>query len=155
MTTYDYQTQLARGEAAERTLDEHFSEWFAIEHAGFDDQRHGIDRWYTDLATGARFSVEYKTDWRAVRTSNAFVEIDSGAYRGWVHTTQADKIFYYVPGEGGELIYILTPAMLRALLPEWMTQYKRGKVPNNGYTTVGLLVPLAVFEAISEQVVSL
>lgn len=155
MTTYDFDDQLAKGEAAEQLLDEHFTEWFEIAKATPDEQKHGIDRWFTGRSTGARLSVEYKTDWLASRTRNAFVEIDSGAIRGWAYTTQANRIVYYVPGPGWEVAYILSPSRMRALLPVWEKKYRHAWAKNEGYSTEGVLVPLAVFERIAMQVVSL
>lgn len=162
MVVYDFQDQLAKGEAAERTLDTHFAVWFVIEAASDADQARGIDRWFTGRQSGKRMSVEYKTDWRAASTDNAFIELVNtatveGAYTapGWAYSSQADRIFYYCPGSGGEQVYLLSPKRLRQVLPKWLTRYKQRTVKNTRYDSTGLLVPLRELDHIALQVVNL
>ena len=44
---------------------------------------------------------------------------------------------------------------LRRCLPRWQRQYQARKIPNQGYCTHGLLVPLDEFERIAQRVESL
>lgn len=157
MTAYDFTTQLRKGEAAERRLDEHFSTWFTITPASRDEQRRGIDRWFVGRTTGQRFAVEYKTDWKAARTGNAFVETISvsGVKPGWAFTSQARWLIYYAPGDGGEQVYMVRMEALRERLRRWMGRWPEKVVLNDGYETRGVIVPLAEFERVAFQVTSL
>ena len=42
---------------------------------------------------------------------------------------------------------------LRAKLPAWERRYQQRSVPNDGYNTIGLIVPLAEFEQIAYLVI--
>jgi len=155
-TTYDFRTQLATGEEAERRLDAWFAHWYAIEPATMDQQRQGIDRIFTRRDTGRAFKVEYKTDSRASATGNAFVEtvsVDTTGKAGWAYTSQADMLLYYVPVS--EVIYVIQMTSLRRHLPRWQQQYPARRIPNQGYCTHGLLVPLDEFERIAQRVESI
>jgi hypothetical protein len=156
VTTYQFQAQLDKGEQAEAQLDRYFAEWLHIRPATRDEQRQGIDRIYTDRCTGNTLKVEYKTDWTAGRTGNAFVEtisVDTTNKPGWAYTSKADVLVYYVPGD--ELIYWIRFADLRRHLVRWAQKYEARKIPNRGYHTHGLLVPLSEFERIAKQVICL
>lgn len=157
MTTFDFQTQKAIGEAGEAALDAHFSRWFDITPATGLQQRLGIDRMFKAKSDGSVLTVEYKTDHRAHQTGMAFVELSTFPDQprsGWAYTCAADWIVYYVPGTDSEQAYIIRPAMLRAALPDWLKHYRQVSVRNAGYQTVGLLVPLRELERIALQVVS-
>lgn len=154
--TFDFAQQLAKGEAAERLLDEYFADRFEILPVTREGQRKGIDRVFIDRQTHTHESVEYKTDWRAQNTGNAFIEtvsVDSQEKRGWAYTTQADLVFYYVPGE--ELVYVLQPVVIRERLPKWQQRYRAAKARNEGYYTHGVLVPLDELERCAREVISL
>lgn len=152
---YAFKEQLAKGEKSENKLDHFFSQWYTIQPVGMDKQRQGIDRIFTNKETGVISKIEYKTDWTAGKTHNAFVEtisVDTANKPGWAHSSQADYLFYYVPGD--ELIYIITFAKLREQMHRWHGFPTRA-IPNNGYKTIGILVPLAEFERIAIEVISL
>lgn len=152
--TYDFTTQLTQGAEGERILDNYFANWFTIRHATRLEQRNGIDRIFT--REGATYKVEYKTDTRASQTGNAFVEtvsVDTAGKRGWAYTSEAEYLLYYVPGP--ETVYIIPFAQLRRHLTQWEQQYPTRKIPNRGYQTHGLLVPLDEFERIAQRVDSL
>lgn len=134
---------MAQGEQGEAFLDRHFSRWFRIIRATSDEQRQGIDRWFHALRRPHSFAVEYKTDWTAAQTGNAFIEtisVDTRERDGWAYTSAADLLLYYVPGRAR--IYVLTLTALRFRLPFWQQQYPVREIPNSGYHTHGLLVPL-------------
>lgn len=153
---YDFGERLAAGEKAERVIDECFARWFDIAPVSMTDQRRGIDRQYMRRDNGCVYAIEYKTDWTAGRTGNAFVEtvsVDTQNKPGWVYTTQADYVLYYVPGD--ELIYVLDVSIMRCHLRRWANQYRAVTVQNQGYCTKGVLVPLREFEEIAKQVVSI
>lgn len=155
MKSYDMRQQLKQGEAAERYLDSLFDDEFAIRPATRQQQRQGIDRIFTRRRDGKEYRIEYKADKTAAKTGNAFVEtvsVDTYNKPGWARTCQSDYIFYYIVGVGP--VYILRPADIQKRLQRWANQYQERRIQNNGYQTVGILVPLDEFEKAAVQVVA-
>ena len=155
---YSFEEQKADGEAGERALDAHFSRWFHIESANVWQQRRGVDRIFHDLRDERSWLVEYKTDHTASRTGNAFVETVSVRTRtrrkpGWAASSVADWLVYYLPEDG--LAYLIRMWDLRQSLRRWAALYPSRSIPNDGYHTQGLLVPLHEFEELAQQVISL
>lgn len=153
MTLYDFEHQLAQGEAGEAQIDEFFASWYRITKAGHDQQRRGIDRIWIDRQTGRTFTVEYKTDWTAARTGNAFVETisnDSSHSPGWGYKSRATWLVYFIPDP--ETLYVLEMAHIRQNLPRWEEAYETRAVMNRGYLTHGVLVPLDEFEQLAVAV---
>jgi hypothetical protein len=154
--TYQFATQLAKGQSYEELLDERFSELHIIQPATPQQQRQGIDRVFRPRSAPHEVMyVEYKADQKAAKTGNAFVEIvsvDTTGRPGWAESSQADWLFYLVPG-ACEALYIIRMADLRRRLPEWRRTCEQRRIPNEGYHTVGLLVPLAEFEQIAYAVI--
>ena len=153
--TYIFGTQKARGDAGELFLDRWFSTEYEIQPAIREQQRRGIDRIFTHRRTGKRLSVEYKTDYRAAQTGNAFVEtvsVDTAGKAGWAHSSVADYLIYYIPGDG--LIYVISLEVLRRELSRWVHAYPHRAAQNEGYATHGVLVPLDEFERGAEVVIN-
>lgn len=152
--TYDMQEQLSKGEAAELLLDNHFAARFLIQPATRAQQRQGIDRIFTLRTTQKSYPIEYKTDWTAGRTGNAFIEtisVDTMNVLGWVYTSQAEWLLYYVPTK--KIIYIIRFASMRDRLDAWIDRYGPEKaIPNDGYFTRGIVVPLMEFEHCASKV---
>ncbi len=140
--TYDFAHQLAEGEEGEAFLDAFFrARGQTIRPATPDEQRQGIDRVFTTPG-GDESRVEYKTDYLAAKTGNAFVEtisVDTQGKMGWALTARADYLIYYLPGRA---IYVLPFLSLRWALPGWIRDYPTRSAQNNGYATHGVLVPL-------------
>jgi len=156
MTTFKFGAQNASGVAGEQSLDATFAKHFGIAPATDADQRRGIDRYFTRRdTTPATFTVEYKTDRRARTTHNAFIEVGHSDVPsgGWAHTSRADILVYYVAGDNAEMAYWIDFAILRAQLPRWAALYRLVSVPNQGYDTIGLIVPLGELERIAAHVV--
>ncbi len=152
---YDFKTQLDKGQKAEQLIDALLEANFRIERATREQQRQGIDRILTHWQTGQLWRAEYKADLRAKNTGNAFVEtisVDRDLKLGWAITSEADLLFYYIPGDG--LIYILRFEALRMNLPRWIRRYPLRTIQNRGYATHGILVPLHEFEVLAEDIVS-
>lgn len=154
---YNFQIQLDKGKQAEIFLDSYFCGEFEITEASRQEQMQGIDRWFKKKQSdNPKFSIEYKTDWRASETHNAFIEtvsVDTGHRLGWVYTCGADYLLYYIPKD--ELIYIVKPAKLRNKIDKWIREYKEREIDNNQYYTRGVPVPLREFEAVAEKVLSI
>lgn len=146
---YQFQAQLAEGQAHERHLDDVFAKWFAIKPATAAQQRLGIDRIFRHR-DGSVYQVEYKADSLAGKTGNAFVEtisVDTTGKPGWAITSQATTLVYMVTEP--ETVYVIPMVRIRTLLPRWQAVYRTTTAQNDGYQTHGVLVPLAEFEKIS------
>ena len=152
--TYQMQVQLSKGEEAERQLDHHFADRFLIAPATRQEQRQGIDRIFTKRDTGRNYTIEYKTDWTAGRTGNAFIEtvsVDSMNVLGWVYTSLAQWLIYFVPAR--QQLFIVRVEMVRAHVEEWIERFGPEKaIPNDGYFTWGVPVPLAEFERCCQKI---
>lgn len=152
--TYEMKRQLARGEEAELRLDRHFADRFEICTVTRKQQRQGIDRIFVQHKSQRRYLIEYKTDWTAGRTGNVFIEtvsVDTKSIPGWAYSSQSDWLIYYIPKQ--QRAFILSFVTLRSLLPAWIQKYKAAPpIPNRGYNTLGILVPLSVFEFTCQKV---
>lgn len=154
--TYTFGAQKARGDAGEALLDQVFAADYEIRPATRAEQRRGIDRIFTQRKTGRHLAVEYKTDYKAAHTGNAFVEtvsVDTAGKAGWAYSSAADYLIYYVPSD--EVIYVIALEVLRRELPRWAREYPLRAAQNEGYATHGVLVPLDEFEAQAEAVISI
>lgn len=149
--TFDFYQQRSEGQAGEAFLDAFFqARGHSLRTATDDEQRQGIDRVIT-TPRGEIMRVEYKTDFRAGETGNAFVEtvsVDTADKMGWALTAQADYLIYYLPERA---IYVLPFRSLRWALPGWIRDYPLRTARNNGYETHGVLVPLDVLAALAVQ----
>lgn len=140
---YRFEEQLREGQSGEEVLDAFFSGRYDVFPVGEDLQRRGIDRFFEDRATGEVFSVEYKTDFLAHKTGNAFVEtvsVDSSGKPGWARSSQASFLVYYIPGLSRA--YLFRMDALREKLPDWVFRFPVRSAENQGYRTHGVLVPL-------------
>ena len=145
---------LPQGELEEKNLDRFFIElWHVgIQPATKEQQRDGIDRVWT-TPDERRFSVEYKADWKAAETGNAFIEVvsvDKDGKPGWAYTSLAQYLIYYIPP--WKRVYICPMTMIKERLLDWVGRYPHKVIPNEGrnaenYNTVGVPVPLDVFES--------
>lgn len=155
MSAYQFDTQKRVGVAGEETLDAFFRQWrgLHIRPATDAEQRRGIDRMFTVAATGREVAVEYKTDYMAGRTGNAFVEtvsVDRAGKPGWAVSSEAYFLIYLVPEP--RTIYVIRMQDVRRRLPAWRQIYPERTVANDGYNTVGLLVPLDELERLAVEV---
>ena len=152
MPTYDFEQQFEIGTHHEQTLDEYFQQYFWIESTSRQEQRQGIDRWF-QAPDGSWMSVEYKADKTAGRTGNAFIEtisVDVRAVQGWAYSSEADVLAYYVPPRN--TVWLICFMELRQYLAEWHQRYPIRQIPNHGYCTEGLLVPLVLLGNIAFEV---
>lgn len=155
MTTYAFGEQLAIGEAWEHRIDAFFLGRFPVHitHATPEQQRKGIDRLFESFASGEIDTVEYKADSLAGKTGNAFIEtvsVDTTGKPGWALSSQAKYLVYLVTEP--ETIYFIAMRRLRSALPHWRQLYREAAAQNDGYRTVGLLVPLHELERIAVRV---
>ncbi len=139
---YDFKRQLAKGESGEQFLDEFFESQFDVLETPHL-RAVGVDREFRRKPDGRTFEVEYKTDFTAGDTGNAFIEtisVDTENKLGWVCTSRAAWILYFVPGR--DELYLVRLSALRAELPRFIETLSARQIPNSGYHTHGLLLPL-------------
>jgi hypothetical protein len=153
MCMYEFDEQLDKGHGYETRLDKYFSRWYSV-HPIEDMavQRMGIDRRFTG-PTGAAYSVEYKTDERAGETGNVFIEtvsVDCDNKLGWAYTSCAQILAYYIPLL--QKIYLAYMTNVKDSVKGWSEVYPIRRIPNRGYYTIGLLVPIHEFERICFRV---
>lgn len=142
---YDFTEQLQKGEGYEAVLDRHYSKTYKIQHVSMSAQKSGIDRTWTD-ENGLRFSIEYKADDRAATSGNVFIElvsVDNTQKAGWAKTSCAQVLVYYIPPKNKA--YLIPMLVLKNLTIEWEKKYSRKIIPNNGYNTEGVIVPIDEF----------
>ncbi len=150
---YGFNEQHRIGARGEAVLDAFFAQRYTIRPASPEQQRLGIDRIF-HKRNGETSRVEYKTDYTAARTGNAFIETVSRDVppprSGWVWTSTADRIVYYVPGLNEA--YLLNPQDLSMHVNAFVTNYPVKVVPNPTYNTYGVLVPLMVLRELAIRV---
>jgi len=153
---HDWDNEYQKGIQVEAYLDAVFVLLgYGVKQATRDQQRQGIDRLLTNSRTGLITPVEYKGDFRASETGNAFIEtvsVDTAGKRGWAYTSGALYLIYCLPLD--DLIYVISMATLRENLSRWAQAYKAVPATNQGYTTYGILVPLHELEYLSDGTLS-
>jgi hypothetical protein len=140
---HDFNASYAAGIVGETFLDDLFAKNYEVKQVSREDQRKGIDRYFTNRKNNKTFSVEYKTDYRAAETGNAFIEtvsVDSAGKVGWAEKSQAKYLVYYIPQLN--TIYCLELSAIREQLTRWTETYPTRTARNDGYSTHGVLVPL-------------
>lgn len=141
-----FDTDVARGKAAEARIADLFSIDFDIQPASDEEDRSGIDLWFT--RGGIEIAVQVKADDVGARTGNLFIETVSVVESnkpGWAETPRADVLLYYV----APLVYIIPMRFVRENLARWKRQYSEATTRderNDGYHTKGLCVPLREFD---------
>lgn len=144
-TVYQWQKQLKIGLAHEAVLDEYYSRGYNITEATPDQQRMGIDRIFSEKKpNGLVFSVDYKSDDKAFKTRNAFIEIVSvnrTGKKGWALASLAQIIIYYIPQ--ASTTYWVGALTLKKAVRHWINEYPMVSARNGDYDTEGLLVPMS------------
>lgn len=149
--SYTFGESLRAGSLGESRLDDFFSRWFDIQPVPMAVQRIGIDRLFIGEQKGDALAVEYKTDTQGHRTGNAFIEtvsVDNDGKRGWLWTTKADALVYYL--SKGSRGYVLDPTDMRNQAYSWTRRFRVKTATNPDYHSYGLLVPLDELSTIAE-----
>jgi hypothetical protein len=118
------------------------------------EQRRGIDRIAID-DLGHEVAIDYKCDERAQWTGNVFMEtvsVDTRRTPGWLYTSDADWILYFVVPE---VVYAFSLSKLRAEIEGWIKRYREVPAKNRSYRTLGVLVPLREARRAAEYVASI
>lgn len=150
---YDFGNQLREGHKGEKVIRQYLSKEWIVKPVTMADQKRGIDFSLINKKNPSiKFAIEIKTDHRAFRTGNAFVETWS-AYptkKGWAYTCQADYLFYFLPE--GLLVYVFAVEKLKVMVEHWRF-YSERKIKNKTWETRGVLVPLHEFEQHATQII--
>lgn len=145
---YSYAVQLAKGKEAEALLDAYFSHWYRIEVIPHEVELEiGSDRLFVD-PYGNQTVVEYKADYIGHRSGNVFLEtLQFNHLNGWVYTTQADVLVYWVVGTGQVLA--VRPPVLRDMLARWRATYPTVGTANETSRGAGVLLPITELQKVS------
>jgi hypothetical protein len=152
---YKMMEQLEIGEAEEKVLDDYFSTWYTITPVSRQMQRNGIDRIFECKRSRSLWTVEYKADKKAAGTGNVFIEtvsVSTNGKPGWALSSYAQLLIVYVPS--WQIGYVVPMTTVKGLLPEWVERYKVGTSPNEGYETLGILVPIQEFRKYAIRIFS-
>lgn len=131
-------------------LDRIISEQYPLEPASRSDEWHGLDRWVVD-DSGHRVGLEYKFDEKWARTGNAFFEIisnDRTRRPGWLESCQATWLLYFLTPH---TVLVYLTKRLRRMSQPWRQAYPVRRARNQGYSTLGLCVPVAVAQQAAES----
>lgn len=139
--SYSFDDQLKVGERGEERLDRCFSRFYQISPVPMELQRLGVDRIFNNK--GIRFTVEYKTDLKACSTRNFFLETEVDSKPGWLFSSVAQVVIYYIPPDA----YVLNLLALRQDIHNGFLKGEESKpIPNVGYQARGILVPITLVQ---------
>lgn len=149
--------QFARSQQVEtrwaRVLDAWLRESYEVREATVAEQWRGIDR--VVVAESGLVTLDYKCDERAQQTGRLFIETVSNSVSrrpGWVHTSHADWLVYFVVPDA---VWMFQFARVRQMLPRWLCTYGERSARNLDYATLGVCVPMAVVREAVEYVARL
>jgi hypothetical protein len=141
---YSFKSQEIKGKYGERILDNwHISLGYKILDVS-DTQKYrdiGIDR-ILMRPDGSTVNVEYKFDLASARTGNLFFEtvsVDCQNTPGWGWSSQADYWIFLLPSRE---ILVVEPKKMRNLVWQYREVGKDKEVPNLGYKTRGIPIPI-------------
>jgi Holliday junction resolvase-like predicted endonuclease len=156
---FDFESQLQQGFQGEAEIIAHLTaQGWRCTKANRDQERQGID--YITAKGKESRTIEIKSDSRATNTGNAFIETVSVLKgteiikKGWAYTCQANFLFYYLPVD--LVAYVYQPSILRTYTDLWIKKnYRKVSVPNKGYLTQGILVPLWELENTAIEIINI
>lgn len=151
--TYQFTSQKQLARPIEARLDGYFEKFFEVQPANGWQQHRGIDRIFTGRAFGQRLMVEYKSDFLAADTGNAFIELSVGDKPGWAVSCNADWLVYYVVGNC--TAYVISVVLLKNRIPIWKGGHPVKTVKNAGFTAQGLVVPLPHVAEIARHIIQI
>lgn len=167
MAQHQFAKSYAQGKSGERFLDWYFNKFYVITQATRQQEREGFDRIFKSRHAKNGFEyiakkpveamrVEYKTDYRAAETGNAFIETESvntTGKRGWLYTSQAHLLVYFIPPLFR--IYCCPMKNLAEAALVWQVKYAQSNADNITYLTRGLLIPIDEFAKVSVRTMQL
>lgn len=143
---YNFKTQLELGEKYEKKLDAFFeAEGYSLTVVPMELQRLGIDRIIEK--DGGKVSVEYKVDFTAIRTGNAFLETEVAGKPGWALKSVAQIVVYWIPPQ----VYFLDLAAIKSNWNTWKAYPMSPPIQNEGFEARGFLVPIGVLPLLAKM----
>lgn len=158
---HDFKASLARGKKMEKKVRELFESSFTVAKATTDEQWKGIDftaRIRIENGAGVWKGVEVKYDERSMETGFVFVELysnEQSGRKGWAYTCKAHLLVLVTPipeFKQDAMLYFIDPKELKSRLEDWQSKYEVRRCQNEGFNSVGLLVPLSEFEDLGHVV---
>lgn len=137
MKRYSFEKKLKEGRRGERLMAALLRAVFGVApvRANIEEQHRGIDFLLSGLA------VEVKTDMKAARTRNLFIETtkDDGSAGGHV-ISESDVIITWVPATGD--VYWLNTTSLQQFLEEKGNKYREVTVYSTNWKVKGRIIPI-------------
>ena len=149
--THDFDRSVEVEKRWAPVLDRWIRDTYPLREATAAEQRRGIDRLAIN-DRGLEVAIDYKCDERAQWTGNVFMEtvsVDVDRTPGWLYTSDADWILYFVTPE---VVYAFSLPKLRLEIEAWKERYGEVPAKNRGYRTLGVLVPFRTARAVAEYV---
>lgn len=159
---YGFDDQFDLGCFGEDRLSEFRHEHYTLTKSTLEMEKHGIDFIFANRLTGKSWTIELKTDFKAFESENAFVEtisVDNATQHraGWVYTSEAQILLYFIPQSGS--LYILDLARLREKMPEFARRFQTVSTSTRRhstyYRTHGILVPLTELAKLAHSILEL
>jgi hypothetical protein len=152
---HKFSEKLAQEKVQSAKLDQHFGEAYHILPAPLELDKKGVDRIFVEKGTLEPMTIEYKHDFRASETGNAFIETCSVHKEeceklGWAFTCGAEFLMYHVVGD--TTIYILDTATSQQNVDGWSKLHREAKSFNPTYHSIGILVPLSEIKGMASAV---
>lgn len=150
---YDFKAQNLKGKFGEKILDNWLSHYYKIVDVSNVPKYQilGIDRILT-RPDESKIKVEYKYDIASSRTGNLFFEtvsIDNKNIPGWGWSSQAD---YWIFLLSTPEVIVIAPGEFRNLVWQLRTKLSEKRIPNKGYKTIGVPIPLEKVRKIAHYV---
>ena len=139
---YKFQEQLQIGKEGEAKLDKFFKEklGMTIKPVSIkDEQSFGFDRKF--VKNDHECFIEYKTDDKAIKTGNLFIETVSNSNNGklgWVLTSHASRVAILV----ASTVYLMKMNELREYIQAEGSKYRLATAHNPTYVSKGRLMPI-------------
>ena len=147
---HDFKEKLAFGQNGEKVIEEYFESQGYATAPG--NQAAGYDLMISK--GGCTQRVEAKTDFLCQKYGNLIfetisVEKDGVIMKdGWAKTSEADYLAWLLFHK--RELWIFDFDDIRRLLPEWERKFPRTRpIPNDGYNTHGIKVPLAILRPLA------
>ena len=159
---YGFDDQFDLGCFGEDRLREFRHEHYTLTKSTLEMEKQGIDFVFANRLTGKSWTIELKTDFKAFESRNAFIEtisVDNATQHraGWVYTSMAQILLYFIPQSGS--LYILDLARLREQMPAFARRFQTVSTSSHRYgsyyRTHGILVPLTELAKLAHSTLEL
>ena len=160
---YDFKKQLEK----QKPYIERFIKWFddyyrpeSIRYANAEEEARSIDL-VAELSVTKELTIEVKTDFAAAKSGNLAFEIISQARvgtesaLGWgLKLGDTDLLVYIIPGQLREpdKLWMLRPRIFQEFILQDYHSFHNFAVQNDGYKTLGILVPIPTVRRVEKLV---